>query len=62
MSPREHSHLVEVSATLIHETELAYLLDDGCGVRAWVPKSQCEQIDEKTFEMPERIAIDKEFV
>lgn len=60
--PRESTHLVEVSATLIHETELAYLLDDGCGVRAWVPKSQCEDNQDGTFTMPERIAIDKEFV
>lgn len=57
---REDHTLIEVSAELVHETDLAYLLDDGL-VRAWVPKSQCERIDAKTWEMPERIAIDKEF-
>lgn len=58
--PREHVHLVDVSAKLIHETELAYLLDDGA-VRAWVPKSQCEDNHDGSWTMPERIAIDKEF-
>lgn len=58
---REDRTLVEISAELVHETELAWLLDDG-SVRTWVPKSQCERVDKTTWEMPERIAIDKEFV
>lgn len=60
--PREHVHQVDITAKLIHETELAYLLDDGCGVRAWVPKACCEDNGDGSWTMPERIAIDKEFV
>lgn len=60
--PREHTHLVDITANLIHETEMAYLLDDGCGVRAWVPKTCCEDNRDGSWTMPERIAIDKEFV
>jgi hypothetical protein len=60
--PREDTHLVEIGARLVHETELAVLLDDG-DVRAWVPKSQCEPGDRRdTWVMTERVAIDKEFV
>lgn len=59
---REDIHLVDISAKLIHQTELAYLLDDGCGVRAWVPKVCCEDNQDGTWAIPERIVIDKEFV
>lgn len=57
---REDTHLVDIAAKLVHQTELAYLLDDGA-VRAWVPKSAVEDNGDGTWAMPERMAIDKEF-
>lgn len=59
--PRESAHLVDIDATLIHQTELAYLLDDGVR-QAWVPKSAVEDNGDGTWTMNERLAIDKEFV
>jgi len=53
--------LIDITAKLVHETELAYLLNDGV-TQAWVPKSQVEDNRDGTWTMPERLAIDKEFV
>jgi len=51
--------LHDITATLVHETEKAYLIDDG-GKKVWVPKSEVEMSeDESTFTMPEWIAKDK---
>ena len=52
--------LTDIAAKLVHETELAYLLNDGV-TQAWVPKSQVEDNRDGTWTMPERLAIDKEF-
>ena len=53
--------LTEIAATILHETEKAYLLSDGA-VKAWVPKSQVEDNDDGTFTMPEWLAQDKGFI
>ena len=53
------SDLVDVDATLRHETGKAYLLDHGADEPAWVPKSQVEDNGDGTFTMPEWLAIEK---
>lgn len=66
------SDLVDITAELKHETDKAYLIDDGSGKEVWVPKSHVERsnqpvrIAEKgqsnhTFEftMPEWLATEK---
>lgn len=53
--------LFDVAATLIHQTPLAYLLDDG-DRQEWVPKSQVERNDDGTWTMPERLAKEKGFI
>ena len=61
------SDLVKITADLKHETERAYLLDDGT-TKEWVPKSQCvdepELVKGSTFifEMPEWLAHEKGFI
>lgn len=56
------SDLVDVDADLIHETEKAYLIDDG-KQRDWVPKAVVEWDKEAgTFAMPLRLAMQKGFV
>jgi hypothetical protein len=54
------SELVDVAAELIHQTPLAYLLDDG-KVRVWVPKSAVEDNRDGTWAMSERLATEKGF-
>ena len=51
--------LANVEAELVHQTELAYLIDDGTK-EVWVPKSLVEY-DEETgiFTMPEKFAYEK---
>lgn len=58
----------ELCLDIIHETEMAYLLDDG-DIREWVPKSLLEWEghspkpgDTVVFKMPENIAEEKGFV
>lgn len=54
------SNLVDVEATLVHETEKAYLLrPHGPGKEAWVPKSVVERNDDGTWTMPEPFATEK---
>lgn len=53
--------LFDVAATIVAETEKAWLLDDGA-VREWVPKSQVEKNDDGTFTMPTWLAKDKGFI
>jgi hypothetical protein len=33
---------VEVEVRLVRQTDAAYLVDDECGHRVWVPRSRCE--------------------
>lgn len=54
------SDLTDIAAELIHQTELAYLLDDG-KTRAWVPKSAVEDNRDGTWAMSERLATEKGF-
>lgn len=57
------SEIVDIEATLIHETEKAYLIDAGTGENVWVPKSIVEH-DERdgTFTMPRSYAENKGLV
>ena len=50
--------LVDVTAVLRHETDAAYLIDDGVN-KVWVAKSQVEINDDGTITMPERLAQEK---
>lgn len=54
-----NNRLVDIEAQIVHETELAYLLDDG-HTTVWIPKSACEDNGDGTFTMSEAYAIDKE--
>ncbi len=55
--------LIDLSATLLRETERAYQLDVGTKIE-WVPKSQVQQddTDPNIFTMPEWLARDKGFI
>lgn len=51
--------LVDIAAELRHETDAAYLVDDGTR-KVWLPKSEVEyDVGEGTFTMPEWLALDK---
>lgn len=50
--------MVEVNAELVHETDLAYLIDEG-GKRHWLPKSLTEYDGQITFMVPEYLAVEK---
>lgn len=52
---------INIDAELIHETEMAFLIDDG-NVREWVPKSQVEDNGDGTFSVPDWLAKDKGFI
>jgi len=61
------SDLIKITADLKHETERAYLIDDG-STREWVAKSlvgdEPELVKGSTFvfEMPEWLAHEKGFI
>ena len=52
---------VEIEASIIRETEKAWLLDDGSR-QSWVPKSQYEDNGDGTFTLPQWLAERCEFV
>lgn len=53
------SDLVDIAGELRRETDKAYLIFDGTK-EVWLPKSQVEyDADDKTFAMPEWLALDK---
>lgn len=52
---------VGVEAEIRRETEKAFLLFDG-DREAWVPKSMVKQREPGIFEMPEWLAMDREFI
>lgn len=54
------SDLVDITCTLRHQTDKAYLVDDG-DKQVWVPKSQCEY-DDGVLTLPEWLARDKGFI
>jgi len=66
--------LIDIAAELRHETDKAYLVYDGRSeikkgdtikseLRVWLPKSQVEyNEDDKTFTMPEWLALEKGFI
>lgn len=67
------SNLIDISAELCHETDKAYLVYDGRSeikkgdtsaseLRIWLPKSMVEYDGNKTFTMPEWLALDKGFI
>ena len=53
------SDLIDLEVRLIHETALAWLLDDGKN-QTWVPKSMCEfDRDAGVLTLPEATALEK---
>jgi len=60
------SRLIEITVEIRHETDSAYLVDDG-STRDWVPKSQVEIVDDNDGDaviaiMPEWLAKEKGFI
>jgi hypothetical protein len=54
-----NSDLVDIPGEVLHETDKAYLFDDG-RVQVWLPISQCEWDEyEKTMAVPEWLATVK---
>ncbi len=53
------SSIIDIAATIKHETEKAYLLDIGNEKPEWFAKSQIEDNGDGTFAMPEWLAQDK---
>lgn len=58
-------NMIEISATVIHETDMAIFIDDGDN-EVWLPKSQLEDypdVDETGIvTLPEWLAKDKELI
>ena len=65
--------LIDITAELRHETDKAYLIYDGRSeikkgdtlsteLRTWIPKSKVEYDGDKTFTMPEWLALEKGFI
>lgn len=52
------SDLVDIEAKLRHETDAAYLIDDGTKT-VWLPKSAVEWDGDRTFTMREALAKEK---
>ena len=55
----QEQKLIDIEATIEHETEKALLLDFGEEASAWVPKSVVEDNGDGTFTMPYKWAFDK---
>jgi hypothetical protein len=60
------AELVSITVTLVHETEKAYLVNDGVK-EVWLPKASCElELDKsKKFyilTLSEALAIEKELI
>jgi hypothetical protein len=55
------SNLIDVGAEVRRETDKAWLVFDGAR-EVWLPKSQCERNPDKTFTMPEWLAVEKELI
>ena len=55
------SDLIDIEVVLKHETELAWLVDDGDVKPVWIPKSQAE-FDGETLTLPEWLALEKELI
>lgn len=57
-----HSDLIDITVELVHETDLAILVDDGTN-RVWLPKSACEYTIQKNriieVTLKERLALEK---
>ena len=59
--------LIEVAVTILHETVMAFLVDDGIN-QVWLPKSQIKDHEDISIgetleiEIPEWLAIDKEII
>ena len=55
--------LVDVDVTLVHETELAYLVTTDGDAEVWVPKSRCEyDPDAKQLTLKRSYAVEKGLV
>jgi hypothetical protein len=53
--------LIDIACTVLHETDKAYLIDDGAR-KVWLPKSQCEKNEDGTVTLPMWLAKEKELI
>jgi hypothetical protein len=54
------SDIIDITCTIVRETEKAYNIDHGDKERVWVPKSLCVyDANDKTMAMPEWLAMEK---
>ncbi len=56
------SELVDIDATIVHQTVKAYLLDIGGKEPVWVPREPVEDNGDGTFTMPRKLAEEKGLV
>ncbi len=55
------SDLIDIEVILKHETDSAWLVDDGDEKPVWIPKSQAE-FDGEILTLPEWLAMEKELI
>jgi hypothetical protein len=60
-SVKKQDELFDLTAELEHQTEKAYLLNDGTK-KIWVPKSQVENNEDGTFTLPMWLAVERGLV
>lgn len=54
------SDIIDIACTIIHQTDLAWLIDAGTDAPVWIPKSVGEYDEtDHTMAMPERWAREK---
>lgn len=54
------SDIIDIACTIIHQTDLAWLIDAGTDEPVWIPKSVGEWDEtDSTMAMPERWAREK---
>jgi hypothetical protein len=60
MTRRKHG-IVTLSVEILHETPMAWMIENQKGVNVWVPKSLGDYKDGE-LQLPEWMAIEKELV
>lgn len=56
------SNLFDFAGELVHETDLAFLVNTGGKKPVWLPKELAEKHEDGTFTIPEWLAIEKEII